>query len=108
MLKPLCCVFLAGLPLFGQLPEFYRTVDRLSWVVEDLDRSLQGWKKLGFLNLEDHGEVELDAEFRGKPVLVRMRVASGRIGGVPVDFIQPLGGENAYTEFLKKHGSGIF
>jgi catechol 2,3-dioxygenase-like lactoylglutathione lyase family enzyme len=35
-------------------------------------------------------------------------VASGRIGGVAVDFVQPAGGENAYSAFLKKHGSGIF
>ncbi len=101
-------VWIASLPLCGQLPEFYKTVDRLTWVVEDLDRSVEGWMKLGFQNIEVRGSVELDVEYRGKPATAALRVASGRIGGVAVDFIQPLGGENAYADFQKRSGSGIF
>ena len=31
----------------AQVPEFYRSVDRVTWVVDDLDRVTAGWDKGG-------------------------------------------------------------
>jgi len=96
-------------PAAGQLPEFYKSVDRITWVVEDLDRAVQGWTKLGFSGIEDRGEVDLEsARVRGKPAAAHFRWAAGRLGEVAVDWVQPLSGENAFSEFLARHGSGVF
>jgi len=35
-------------------------------------------------------------------------VTTSAFANVLVDFIQPAGGENAFTEFQKKHGDGVF
>lgn len=100
--------FLIACPVLGQPPDFYGSVDRIVWVVEDIDRTVEGWRKLGFTDIVDKGEVDLEVQFRTKPASAAMRVVSGRFGDVPVHWIHPLGGANAYTEFLKKHGDGIF
>jgi len=93
----------------AQLPDFYKTVARISWVVGDVDRVTAGWNKTGLARIQPAREVDLpEVQFRGRVTPVRVRAASGIIGDVPVDFIQPLGGQNAYTEFLKKHGDGVF
>jgi len=33
----------------AELPDFYKRVDRLLWVVDDIDRSVAGWQKLGIV-----------------------------------------------------------
>ena len=109
MTRRLLLLSLAAWPALAQLPDFYRTVNRMSWVVGDLDRATQGWSKLGFAQIRDLGEVELpEVQYRGQPAAVKVRVASGSLGDVRVDWIQPLGGQNAYTGFLKEHGDGVF
>ncbi|MCS6954617.1 MAG: hypothetical protein NZM33_17405, partial [Bryobacteraceae bacterium] len=89
---------LTALPVRGQLPDFYKIVDRMVWVVSDLDKILEGWRKLGFRDLVDPVDVALDLDYRGKRVTVRLRAASGRIGDVPVHWIQPASVDNAYGE----------
>jgi methylmalonyl-CoA/ethylmalonyl-CoA epimerase len=107
-----CLVFFFALLLvaeggFAQLPELYRSVDRVTWVVKDLKPVIAGWEKMDAA-VEDYGILEHKAVFRGRPVEVRVRAAGARIGNLLVDWVQPLGGENAYTEFLAKHGDGVF
>jgi hypothetical protein len=36
------------------------------------------------------------------------RFAVGRFGDVTANWMQPLGGTNAFTDFLKRHGPGLF
>lgn len=108
---PLILMLAAGpLPsLAQQLPEFYRTVDRLIWVVQDLDATLSAARKLDFVSAEPPREVDLPpATFRGEPASGRLRFASGWFADVRVHWIQPLDGHNAFQEFLKRHGSGVF
>lgn len=96
-------------PLRGELPEFYKEVDRLVWVVEDMGQTMAGLNNLGFTSLDDRGEVDLtEMEFRGKPATGEVRMVSGRFGDLGVHWLQPLGGENPFSEFLKKHRSGVF
>lgn len=111
-MKALNCTLVMSLmlvlPAPAQLPDFYKTVDRLIWVVDDLDRTTQGWQKLGFTGIEYQGETELPALFRGKPGTATLRAASGRIGDVPVHWVQPVSGKDAFSEFLARKGSGVF
>jgi hypothetical protein len=99
------CLFSTG---FGEAPEFYGKVDRMTWVVEDLESTAAGWAKVGFTDVVRHGEVNLQGlEFRGKPAAARVKAATVLFGDVAVDWVQPLGGDNAFTEFLAAHGSGV-
>ena len=47
------------------------------------------------------------AILRGKPINTKIKVAFAKSGDVDVEFIQPLEGENLYTEFLATKGEGI-
>src|SRR5947209_5257040 len=60
-------------PTFAQLPDFYRSVASVHWVVADLDKVKQGWARLGFPALQDHGEVELPVKHRGQFASCRLR-----------------------------------
>jgi hypothetical protein len=33
----------------AELPNFYREVDRVFWVVDDIDLTIDGWQKLGII-----------------------------------------------------------
>jgi len=95
--------------LCAQLPEFYKRVDRLTWVVEDVDKVVAGWRKLGFEQVQDPAEISLDKTWvHGKRQASRVKVAAGRLGSIQVRWIQPVSGWNAYSEFRMKHGSGVF
>ena len=98
---------LAGAPAFAQLPDLYRSVTGVHWVVADLDKVKQGWARLGFPALQDHGEVGLQMVHRGRSTTSRLRVAMASLGGLEVHWIQPLDANGAYAEFLARHGSGI-
>lgn len=100
----LACV----LPAFAQLPEFYKTVNRVTWVTKDTARAAAAWEKLGLTGLETPSETAMPVEFRGKPATARIRYATATLGNVVIDFVEPLGGENAWSEFLARHGEGVF
>jgi Glyoxalase/Bleomycin resistance protein/Dioxygenase superfamily len=99
---------LAAAPLAAQVPEVYRSVDRVTWIVDNIDRVALGWEKVGFMQIEMRQDIELPVTFRGQPTKAKVRMASGHLGDLRVDWIQPLGGVNAFTEYQKKHRSGIF
>src|SRR5512133_2165106 len=93
-----------ALPAAAELPSLYRRVASVHWVVRDLDRTLAGWTRLG-VPVRDLGEVQMSGFRSGA---TRARMALGRIAEAEVVWIQPLGGENAFTESLARHGEGVF
>jgi glyoxalase/bleomycin resistance protein/dioxygenase superfamily protein len=80
----------------AELPDFYKSVERVFWVVDDIDRTVAGWQKLGILEIGTKPEA-------GEGV--RWTVA--RLGNVTVDFIQPLDDKSAFARYRKKHGQGV-
>lgn len=94
----------------GQLPEFYDSVDALVWVVDDVDRAVEGWTRLGFEGIQRLGVQQADQGvlFRGEAVVPRYEMAMGRLGETAVYWLCPKGGEEAIAEFYGKHGSGVF
>jgi catechol 2,3-dioxygenase-like lactoylglutathione lyase family enzyme len=92
----------------AQLPDFYKEVAEVHWVVADLDAVLRGWSKFDFPPDRQSDETNNAVNPQGRPVTGRQRVARGHIGGVSVVWIQPASGKNAHSEFLKRHGDGIF
>lgn len=100
MTKILLSMTILAACAFGQLPEMYKTVDRVTWVVKDLDRVTGAWEKLGLSEVRPLGELDLGAG--------RVRLAAGRLGDVQINWIQPLEGTSAFSEFLAKHGDAAF
>lgn len=86
----------------------YRHAIHIGWVVKDLDRVLDYWEKLGLKNIQRLGTREMpDRTYRGRKFLLRRKTAWGNIGGVAIEWIEPVEGENASAEFLRRHGDGI-
>jgi catechol 2,3-dioxygenase-like lactoylglutathione lyase family enzyme len=93
----------------AQLPDMYKSVYSLTWVVRDVGKAAEGWKKLGFEDIRILGKVTFaNVSYRGKPVSCTAKVAEGHLGDVAVQWIQPFQGDNAYTDFLARHGDGVF
>jgi methylmalonyl-CoA/ethylmalonyl-CoA epimerase len=110
-------VFAATVPLFAAPEEvskptvdlsIYGHVVHVGWVVKDLDRVVDYWEKLGLKNIHRAGIQELpDVTYRGKKTPLSLKMAFGNIGGVGIEWIQPVKGRSVYDEFLRKHGDGV-
>jgi len=92
MLKTLAALvwLLLAVPLLSaELPGFYKSVDRLVWVVENLEQTATQLEKIGFTNFQELGETGLNGvTFRGRPAAGDIRVASGRFADVPAYWMQ--------------------
>ena len=104
----LLVLLLAAVPALAQLPEFYKSVDRIVWVVDDVDRVVSAWKTTGLVSVRDNDIVRVAVRHRGAHVESRMRWAVVRLGDHVIDFIQPVEGADAYADFLKRHKPGVF
>ncbi len=92
----------------AELPDFYKSVNRVTWIVENIDKVRAAWEALGLSDIQEYPNIQLAGEFRGKPVTIYAWQITGRLGNLTVDMIQPGEGQsNAYTNFLAKHGDGI-
>ncbi len=99
----------ATAPQSSGLPEMYKSVHALTWIVRDVDKAIAGWRKLGFKDLRAAGDVTLtDVQYRGKQAVCRAKAAEGSLGDVWVQWIQPVAGCGAYADFLARHGDGVF
>jgi catechol 2,3-dioxygenase-like lactoylglutathione lyase family enzyme len=103
----LAALLLAGTAVRAELPEMYKSVDHVIWVVKDLDKVVEGWTKLGFEGIVRHDGVSFAGEYRGKPISVQANVAIAQLANLQVDWVQPSGDGNAYSDFLARHGDGI-
>jgi hypothetical protein len=93
---------------FAQLPDYYKTVNRVTWVVGNIDKVRTAWEALGLSDIQEYPNIELVGQFRGKPVTIYAWQITGHLGNLTVDMIQPAEGQaNAYTNFLSRHGDGI-
>ncbi len=81
-------------PAAAQLPDFYKSVDRVIWVVKDLDAVTAGWDKAGFGPME---KIEADT----------FRIAMAKLPNVEIDWIQPQA-KDAMSDFLARRGEGVF
>ena len=92
----------------AQLPGYYKTVNRVTWVVGNIDKVRKAWEGLGLSDIQEYPNIEFAGQFRGKPVTGYGWQITGHLGNLTVDMIQPAEGQaNAYTSFLGRHGDGI-
>ncbi len=103
-----------GSTTFGQTarpaldPSLYRHVVQIGWVVKDLDSVVDYWQRLGLRNIRRTGVMDFpDVTYRGRKTPLKLKMAFGDIGGVQIEWIQPVEGHSVYNEFLSKHGDGV-
>lgn len=79
--------------------------------VADLDQAADFFHSLGIGEVSDEfifdSDSKEDHEVFGKPTRMNCRVRFVKIGGIPVELIQPLEGESVHKDFLEEHGDGI-
>ncbi len=86
----------------------YGRVVHVGWVVKDLDRVVHYWEKLGLKNIGPAGVREFpDVTFRGRKTPLSLKMAFANIGGVQIEWIQPVDGTSTYDEYLRQHGDGV-
>ena len=92
----------------AELPRFYTQVDRIVFVVPDVDKTLAAWEPSGVVQVFGKQTADFEADFRGRKIESSVRFAAGRFGNVIANWLQPLSGSDAFAEFLKNHGPGVF
>jgi len=108
LLRCLAVVGLLAAECPAQLPDYYKTVNRVTWVVGNIDKVRQAWEAFGLSDIQEYPNIQLVGQFRGKPVTIYAWQITGRLGNLTVDMIQPAEAQaNAYTNFLGRHGDGI-
>ena len=58
-------------------------------------------------DITNRGAQQFPAVYRGRPVTARVKTASARFANGAVEWIQPLGEDTAYAEFLARYGEGV-
>lgn len=93
----------------AQLPEYYQTINRVTWLTQNIDAILPSWIALGMTDVHKFANVKAVGTDHGKPATIYTWQVTGRLGNLTVNFLQPAEGQsNSYTDFLEKHGDGIF
>ncbi len=88
----------------AQPADYYKKVDRIVWLVQDLQGTINGWKTLGFSEIMDHGLVSLN----DKTGEMEVYMASANLGGARVTWIQPISKNTIFGKFLEEYGDGSF
>ncbi|HDS07113.1 MAG TPA: hypothetical protein ENO05_05740 [Bacteroides sp.] len=108
MKKPV--IFLSICALFScsgksaGIPDCYKNVDQVLWVVADLDKTISDYAKLGFNEVLDMGNVMAESRTSGNRVQVRL--ARANLGGALVNWIEPGEGNSLFHDFHTKYGDG--
>jgi hypothetical protein len=74
----------------AQFPDYYKTVNRITWVVGNIDKVRPAWEALGLSDIQEYPNIQLVGEFRGKPVTIYAWQITGHLGNLTVDMIQAI------------------
>ncbi|HEX2845089.1 MAG TPA: hypothetical protein VHN59_00975 [Chitinophagaceae bacterium] len=87
------------------MPDQYKKIDQVVWVVDNVSATIMGWQKLGFSQIIEPDTVDARSGKAGNPFKVVM--AKANLGGANVTWIQPLEGHSVFSDFYKRHKEGI-
>lgn len=86
-------------------------ITQVSLVVRDLHTTMEAYHKIfgwGPWDVFEHvPPTHHDTEFRGESIRYTLLGAETMVGELNFELLQPLEGENIWTEYLEKHGEGI-
>ena len=92
-------------------PALIKEIKQIGVIVGDLQESMKRYWKLfsiGPWNVHTFAPPYLSGTtLRGKPAKYTIKVAFTRIGSLELELIQPLDGENIYTEFYAEKREGL-
>jgi Glyoxalase/Bleomycin resistance protein/Dioxygenase superfamily len=109
LLGSLTVMFALASTALAEMPNCYKTVNRVTWVVGNIDHAKAAWTALGLSDVQEFPNIKLTGKYHGKPVTIWAWEITGRLGDLTVDMIQPAEGQkNALADFQDKHGEGIF
>jgi hypothetical protein len=97
---------LSFLPIMNnkkKVPEHFKHVNQVIWVVNDLDDVIDKWEKLGFQQIEILGDVTATSK-NNKQFDVRMAVAN--LGGAHITWIEPISRNSVFSKFHADYGDG--
>lgn len=88
------------------------SVDQIGIVVRDLHAMIAALEQIlgikGFRIMEWPIEgIDPHATYHGEPGNFRLLLAFGTIGKTQIEIVQPLEGQNIYSDFLEDHGPGL-
>ena len=53
---------------YGEMPACYKSVNSVTWLVQNVDLAKQGWIALGLSDIHEYPDVVLTGKDHGKPV----------------------------------------
>lgn len=80
-------------------------VDQIGYVVEDMAISMPYYEAL-YGAFDTYETVLEDADFRGKQITCKLKIATNNDGPIEIELIQVLEGETPHSEHLREHGEG--
>lgn len=88
-------------------PTFSKLV-QIGIVVKDMDETINRLTSYGIGPFE-HRAVPAGAKeyYKGKPMDATFKITAVNVGGVELEFIQPVDGDSPHQEFLNDKGEGI-
>jgi catechol 2,3-dioxygenase-like lactoylglutathione lyase family enzyme len=92
----------------AQTPDFYKRIGCVTWVVKSLDGPLDGWTRLGLSNVQRFDLLAYRGKYHNQTIRGTLRMATGQLGALTVDMVQPPATSEAFTSFLARHGDGVF
>lgn len=91
----------------GRSKDIYSRVTHLAWVVDDVGTVSDAWAALGLHGITKPAPEAFDVTLPEGTRHVRVKKSTGYIGGVRIDWVQPLDGGGPYKAFLDAHGPGV-
>jgi hypothetical protein len=86
------------------VPEHFKVVDQVIWVVKDVDKVIDHWTNLGFTQITDLDTLSVEVQSSG--TTVQLRMAKANLGGAHITWIQPLEKNSLFAHFNKDYGDG--
>lgn len=86
----------------------FSKLTQIGIIVKDMDETINKLSAFGIGPFEHRSVPDGAKEFyKGKPMEATFKIAAVNLGGVELEFIQPLKGESPHKDFLDEKGEGI-
>ena len=78
---------------YAEMPACYKSVNSVTWLVQNVDLAKQGWIALGLSDIHEYPDAVLTGKDHGKPVKMWAWEITGHLGNLTVNIIQPAEGQ---------------
>jgi hypothetical protein len=95
----------------AQLPFLQNGIAQIGVLVEDLDRAVENYWKVGGIgpwHIYTYQRPLIKAmHYRGQPANYKMRIALAWVDSLCIELIETIEGDSIYQEFVEKRGYGL-